>query len=136
MEIAKFIFACIGSFVTAAGFFGELWAKHQKRLEDKISAAEAGTRERIKTIEASAREEIKEVRECRLHKRVLKAHICLAVRPSFVNKTRCVVLREFPHLSANTIYCEFCGEQNLVRAGSLLRLPSCILCRPQIFCRK
>ena len=74
--------------------------------------------------------------KCGLHKRVLKAHICLAVRPSFVNKTRCVVLREFPHLSANTIYCEFCGEQNLVRAGSLLRLPSCILCRPQIFRRK
>lgn len=63
MEIAKFIFACIGSFVTAAGFFGGLWAKHQKRLEDKIAAAEAGARERIKTIEASAREEIKEVRE-------------------------------------------------------------------------
>ena len=63
MEIAKFIFACIGSFVTAAGFFGGLWAKHQKRLEDKISAAEAGARERIKAIEARAREEIKEVRE-------------------------------------------------------------------------
>ena len=63
MEIAKFIFACIGSFVTAAGFFGGLWAKHQKRLEDKIAAAEAGARERIKTIEAAAREEIKEVRE-------------------------------------------------------------------------
>ena len=52
-----------GSFVTAAGFFGGLWAKHQKRLEDKIAAAEAGARERIKTIEAAAREEIKKVRE-------------------------------------------------------------------------
>ena len=56
MEIAKSIFACIGSFITAAGFFGGLWAKHQKRLEDKIAAAEAGARERIKTIEAAARE--------------------------------------------------------------------------------
>ena len=60
MEIVKFIFACFGSFVTAAGFFGGLWAKHQKRLEDKIAAAEAGARERIKTIEAAARKEVRE----------------------------------------------------------------------------
>ena len=63
MEIAKFIFACIGSFVTAAGFFGGLWARYQKKQEDKISSAQANAREQIKAIEARAREEIKEVRE-------------------------------------------------------------------------
>ena len=63
MEIAKFIFACIGSFITAAGFFGGLWARDQKKQEDKIASAQASAREQIKAIEARAREEIKEVRE-------------------------------------------------------------------------
>lgn len=63
MEIAKFIFACIGSFITAAGFFGGLWARYQKKQEDKIASAQASAREQIKAIEARAREEIKEVRE-------------------------------------------------------------------------
>ena len=63
MEIAKFIFACIGSFITAAGFFGGLWARYQKKQEDKIASAQASAREQIKAIEARARAEIKEVRE-------------------------------------------------------------------------
>ena len=63
MEIVKFIFACFGSFVTAAGFFGGLWARYQKKQEDKIASAQASAREQIKAIEARAREEIKEVRE-------------------------------------------------------------------------
>ena len=63
MEIVKFIFACFGSFVTAAGFFGGLWARYQKKQEDKIASAHASAREQIKAIEARAREEIKEVRE-------------------------------------------------------------------------
>lgn len=63
MEIVKFIFACFGSFVTAAGFFGGLWARYQKKQEDKIASAQANAREQIKAIEARAREEIKEVRE-------------------------------------------------------------------------
>ena len=52
-----------GSFVTAAGFFGGLWARYQKKQEDKIASAQASAREQIKAIEARAREEIKEVRE-------------------------------------------------------------------------
>ena len=63
MEIVKFIFACFGSFVTAAGFFGGLWARYQKKQEDKIASAQASAHEQIKAIEARAREEIKEVRE-------------------------------------------------------------------------
>lgn len=63
MEIAKFIFACIGSFITAAGFFGGLWARYQKKQEDKIASAQASAREQIKAIDSRAREEIKEVRE-------------------------------------------------------------------------
>ena len=63
MEIAKFIFACIGSFITVAEFFGGLWARYQKRQEDKVASAHASAREQIKAIEARAREEIKEVRE-------------------------------------------------------------------------
>ena len=63
MEIVKFIFACFGSFVTEAGFFGGLWARYQKKQEDKIASAHASAREQIKAIEARAREEIKEVRE-------------------------------------------------------------------------
>ena len=52
-----------GRFVTAAGFFGGLWARYQKKQEDKIASAQASAREQIKAIEARAREEIKEVRE-------------------------------------------------------------------------
>ena len=47
MEIVKFIFACIGSAITTAGFFGGLWANHNKRVDAKIAAIQSGAESKI-----------------------------------------------------------------------------------------
>jgi len=57
----------------------------------------------------------------------------LAVRPALpeANRLHCLIFARFCISNVlNPIYREFCGEQNLVRAGNPSHLLKALLCRP------
>lgn len=63
IEIIKFALTCLGSFITAFGFFAGFWRAYKKRVDDKIKRVQEEADAKIKTAQLAAQEEVRQVRE-------------------------------------------------------------------------
>lgn len=63
IEIIKFALTCLGSFITAFGFFAGFWRAYKKKVEDKIKQVQSEAEEKIADAETAAKEEVAKVRE-------------------------------------------------------------------------
>lgn len=63
MEVAKFVLTCIGSFISAAGFFLGFWKAYKKKVDDTISQTKQEADVKIRKAEEEAKAEIGMVRQ-------------------------------------------------------------------------
>ena len=63
IEIIKFALTCLGSFITAFGFFAGFWRSYKKKVEDKIRQVQAEAEKEIADAEGHAKDEVAKVRE-------------------------------------------------------------------------
>lgn len=63
MEIAKFVFTCICSFVTVFGFFLGFWLRYKAKVSEEIAQEKEETAEKIAGVRKFAEQQIKEIRE-------------------------------------------------------------------------
>ena len=63
MEIAKFVFSCIGSFIAVSGFFMGIWKAYTKKNDEKIKSVQDAAARQIQKAKDDAAAEIEKVRE-------------------------------------------------------------------------
>lgn len=63
MEIAKFVFTCIGSFISVFVFLFGFWLRYKAKVTAEIEQEKSGTAEKIASVRKYAEQQIKEIRE-------------------------------------------------------------------------
>ena len=113
MEIAKFVLACVGSFIAVSGFFMGIWKNYSKKTDDKIRSIQEQADEKIKEAKNNAKMEIDEVREGSISKSEKLEHRIAALEKNVADLQRDVNLNLGQRLS--NIEGEMKGMTNILK---------------------